>query len=94
MDGGHTLEPVLPGDGVASCERFSTSLHTRGVMLEGMILKPNMALPGSTCPRQESVAEVADATMRVGCCYERSRRAVPGLRSCRAANPAELASPA
>jgi fructose-bisphosphate aldolase class I len=33
-------------------------LHTQGVMLEGMILKPNMVLPGSTCPGQKDVSEV------------------------------------
>ena len=33
-------------------------------MLEGMILKPNMVLPGLTCPKQETVDEVADATVR------------------------------
>jgi fructose-bisphosphate aldolase class 1 len=31
-------------------------------MLEGMILKPNMVLPGLTCPKQETVDEVADAS--------------------------------
>ena len=33
-------------------------------MLEGMILKPNMVLPGLTCSKQETVDEVADATVK------------------------------
>ena len=28
----------------------SPRLYTQGVMLEGMILKPNMVLAGLTCP--------------------------------------------
>ena len=66
-------------------------LYTQRVMPEGMILKPNMVLPGLTCPKQESVDEVADATVR--CLL----RAVPlpfqGLRSCRAVNPAKWPRP-
>ncbi len=38
-------------------------LSTQGVMLEGVILKPNMVLPGLTCPRQASADDVADATL-------------------------------
>jgi fructose-bisphosphate aldolase class I len=34
-------------------------LNCQRVMLEGMILKPNMVLPGLTCPSQEEVDEVA-----------------------------------
>jgi fructose-bisphosphate aldolase class I len=30
-------------------------LRSQKVLLEGMILKPNIVLPGSTCPQQESV---------------------------------------
>ena len=38
-------------------------LYTKGVVLEGMILKPNMVLPGLSCKKQESVEEVADTTV-------------------------------
>ena len=38
-------------------------LYTQRVMLEGMLLKPNMVLPGLTCSKQEEVDEVADATV-------------------------------
>ena len=39
-------------------------LYTQNVMLEGMILKPNMVLPGLESPKQESVEEVAAATVK------------------------------
>jgi fructose-bisphosphate aldolase, class I len=38
-------------------------LYAQGVLLEGIILKPNMVLPGLSCPKQETVAEVAAATV-------------------------------
>jgi fructose-bisphosphate aldolase class I len=38
-------------------------LFTQGVILEGIILKPNMVLPGLSCPHQQAVAEVAAATV-------------------------------
>jgi fructose-bisphosphate aldolase class I len=34
-------------------------LYTQQVTLEGMILKPNMVLPGLTCPLREEVEEVS-----------------------------------
>ena len=46
-------------------------LFHQGVALEGLILKPNMILPGLTCPRQASVDEVAEATVHT------LRRVVP-----------------
>jgi len=58
MDGEHTLERC----GEVTEELLRTvfnQLYTQRVMLEGMILKPNMVLPGLTCPRQEEVKEVA-----------------------------------
>jgi fructose-bisphosphate aldolase class I len=39
-------------------------LTTQRVLQEGMILKPNMILPGLTCPHQESADEIADATVQ------------------------------
>jgi fructose-bisphosphate aldolase class I len=46
-------------------------LHTQGVVLEAMLLKPNMILPGLACPTQDCVDAVAAATIT---CL---RRAVP-----------------
>jgi len=58
MDGGHTLERC----GEVTDEILRTvfnQLYTQRVMLEGVILKPNMVVPGLTCPPQEEVKEVA-----------------------------------
>ncbi|MGX6607024.1 class I fructose-bisphosphate aldolase [Micromonosporaceae bacterium Da 78-11] len=46
-------------------------LHTQGIVLEAVLLKPNMILPGLTCPTQEPAEAVAEATLT---CL---RRAVP-----------------
>lgn len=40
-------------------------LRVQRVALEGMILKPNMAISGKKCPKQASVQEVAEKTIRL-----------------------------
>jgi fructose-bisphosphate aldolase class I len=40
-------------------------LRIQRVALEGMILKPNMAISGKQCPRQAPVEEVAEKTVRM-----------------------------
>ena len=58
MDGDHTLERC----GEVTEEVLRTvfdQLYTQRVTLEAMILKPNMVLPGLTCPLQEKVEEAA-----------------------------------
>ena len=57
MDGEHTLERCREVTEEVLRTVFN-QLYTQRVMLEGMILKPNMVLPGLTCPPQEEV-EVA-----------------------------------
>ena len=52
-------------------------LYTQRVALEGIILKPNMVLAGSSCPEQNSVEEVADTT--VNCLLRAVPAAVPGI---------------
>ncbi|MET3109543.1 fructose-bisphosphate aldolase class 1 [Oxalobacteraceae bacterium GrIS 2.11] len=59
-------------------------------MLEGMILKPNMVLPGLDCPTQETVDEVAYAT--VMCLLRTVPAAVPGIAFLSGGQPSELAS--
>lgn len=59
-------------------------------MLEGTILKPNMVLPGLTCSQQESVDEVADAT--VNCFLRAVPAAVPGIAFLSGGQSGELAS--
>ena len=58
MDGEHTLERCREVTEEVLRTVFN-QLYTQQVMLEGMILKPNMVLPGLTCPPQEEVKEVA-----------------------------------
>ncbi len=65
-------------------------LYTQGVTVEAVILKPNMVLPGSTCPEQEAVDEVADATVR--CLLRAVPAAVPGIAFLSGGQSAELAS--
>ncbi len=40
-------------------------LYYANVKLEGIVLKPNMIVPGVKCPKQASVEEVADRTVEV-----------------------------
>jgi fructose-bisphosphate aldolase class I len=89
MDGDHTLERC--GEVTEQVLRtVFNQLYRQGVMLEGVILKPNMVLPGSTCPKQETVEEVADATVR--CLLRSVPAAVPGIAFLSGGQSAELAS--
>ena len=65
-------------------------LYAQGVLLEGMILKPNMVLPGSGCPVQETLDEVADAT--VTCLLRSVPAAVPAIAFLSGGQTGELAS--
>ena len=65
-------------------------LYTKGVVLEGMILKPNMVLPGLSCIKQESVEEVANAT--VNCLRRIVPAEVTGIAFLSGGQSAELAS--
>ena len=89
MDGDHTLERC--GEVTEEVQRTVFSqLSIQGVMLEGMILKPNMVLPGSACPTQESVDAVAEATVR--CLLRAVPAAVPGVAFLSGGQSPELAS--
>jgi len=89
MDGDHTLERCLKVTGEALRNVF-IQLNCQRVMLEGMILKPNMVLPGLTCPQQVSVDEAADATVQ--CLLRTVPAAVPGIAFLSGGQSAELAS--
>ena len=62
MEGGHSLERCSEVTEEVLQQVFC-ELYTQRVMLEGMILKPNMVLPGSACPIQKAGEEIADATV-------------------------------
>jgi fructose-bisphosphate aldolase class I len=57
MKGGHTIERCSEVTEEVVRTVFN-QLYIQRVMLEGMILKPNMVLPGLTCPSREKVSEV------------------------------------
>jgi fructose-bisphosphate aldolase, class I len=76
MDGDHTIERSEEVTGTVLQAVFA-ALAEQGVALEGMLLKPNMVVPGAECPRQASVEEVAGATLR--CLRRHVPPAVPGI---------------
>jgi len=76
MDGSHSLERCFEVSQQALRAVFN-QLHTQRVVLEGMILKPNMVLSGKDCPHQDDVGQVVDATVR--CLLRTVPAAVPGI---------------
>ena len=89
MDGEHSLERCRKATEEVLRNVF-IQLNCQRILLEGMILKSNMVLPGLTCPAQESVDEVADAT--VTCLLRAVPAAVPGVAFLSGGQSAELAS--
>jgi fructose-bisphosphate aldolase class I len=89
MDGNHSLERCF-----ALTEEILRTVfdefYTQQVMLEGMILKPNMVLPGLACLEQKAVNEVADATVK--CLLRAVPAAVPGIAFLSGGQSGELAS--
>ncbi|MBV5314312.1 MAG: fructose-bisphosphate aldolase class I [Prolixibacteraceae bacterium] len=89
MDGSHTMEQCFEVTEEVLCIVFN-QLYIQGVLLEGMILKPNMVLPGLLCPKQETDDAIADATVK---CFLRTvPAAVPGITFLSGGQSAELAS--
>jgi fructose-bisphosphate aldolase class I len=70
IDGNHSMERCAEVTEAVHKEIFH-ALHRHHVVLEHMILKPNMVLPGKDYPLRSSAAEIAAATLRV------FRRTVP-----------------
>jgi fructose-bisphosphate aldolase class I len=64
MDGDHDIERCYEVTERVLNETFQ-QLRMQRVALEGMVLKPNMAVSGKKCPRQASVEEVAEKTIRL-----------------------------
>ena len=59
MDGEHTLERCREVTEETLHAVFD-ELHTQGVLLEGMLLKPNMILPGLAAADQSNADDIAD----------------------------------
>jgi fructose-bisphosphate aldolase class I len=76
MDGTHTIERHFNVT-LQTLEVVFHALFEHRVLLEAMLLKPNMVLSGKDCPQQASVQEVAVATSR--CMKHVVPAAVPGL---------------
>ena len=89
MDGTHTLERSSEVTEDVLRTVFE-QLYTQRVLLEGMILKPNMVLPGLNCPELANLDQAADATVR---CFLRAvPAAVPGIAFLSGGQSGELAS--
>ena len=89
MDGDHPLERCAAVTQAVLHAVFD-QLDTQRVLLEGMLLKPNMVLPGTGCAEQSTVDDVADATVQ---CFLRCvPAAVPGIAFLSGGQSAELAS--
>jgi fructose-bisphosphate aldolase class I len=76
MDGGHDIDRCVQVTSWVLKETFQ-QLYYNKVALEGMVLKPNMAIAGKKSAKQASVEEVAEKTvMMLRACVP---AAVPGI---------------
>jgi fructose-bisphosphate aldolase class I len=89
MDGDHTMERCFEVTEQVLHTVFN-QLYKQGVVLEGMILKPNMILPGLACKKQDSIDEIADTTIK--CLLRAVPAAVPGIAFLSGGQSPELAS--
>ena len=64
MDGDHDIDRCYDVTTRVLNKTFQ-ELRVQRVALEGMVLKPNMAISGKKCPKQASVEEVAEKTVRM-----------------------------
>jgi fructose-bisphosphate aldolase class I len=95
------VEPELLMDGAHDLDRCGAlsetilravfrQLSAQRVLLEGLILKPNMVLPGSSSTDQATPERIADATLR--CLLRAVPAAVPGITFLSGGQSPELAS--
>jgi fructose-bisphosphate aldolase class I len=89
MDGEHTLERCCVVTEEVLRMVFN-QLYTQRVTLEGMILKPNMVVPGLACLKQIELDEVTESTVR--CLLRAVPAAVPGVAFLSGGQSGELAS--
>jgi fructose-bisphosphate aldolase class I len=89
MDGDHALARCAETTEEVLRTVFD-QLYAQRVTPEGMILKPNMVVPGLACSAQATVDEVADATVKV--LLRAVPAAVPGIAFLSGGQPSELAS--
>ena len=76
MDGDHTLARCEEVTNLV-LDRVFSHLFAARVFLEGMVLKPNMVVPGKKSPQKASPEQVAEATVRT--LKRQVPSAVPGI---------------
>ena len=76
MDGDHDVDRCFEVT-EKTLKTVFQELYLARVKLEGMVLKPNMVVPGKKSPKQASVSEVAEKTLRM--LRECVPAAVPGI---------------
>jgi fructose-bisphosphate aldolase class I len=76
MDGDHPIERHFEVT-EATLKSVFQALFAHRIVLEQMVLKPNMVLSGKECPLQAGVEQVAEATVR--CLRRCVPAAVPGI---------------
>jgi fructose-bisphosphate aldolase class I len=76
MDGAHPLERCEEVTNIVLDSVFSHLFAAR-IVLEGMILKPNMVIPGKKCADQATPERIAEATVRT--LKRQVPAAVPGI---------------
>jgi fructose-bisphosphate aldolase, class I len=76
MDGDHSMDRHLEVT-QRTLKAVFEALWRHNVQFEGMLLKPNMVLPGKSCPRQASDDEIAETTLT--CMLRHVPAAVPGI---------------
>ena len=89
MEGDHDLHVCFTVTEQVLRTVFS-HLYVQGVTLESVIVKPNMVIPGLSCPMQATLDEVADATIK--CLLQSVPAAVGGIAFLSGGQSGELAS--
>ena len=89
MDGDHTLGRCIEITEEVLRTVFD-QLYIQRVMPEGIILKPNMVVPGLACLKQIELDEVTESTVR--CLLRAVPAAVPGVAFLSGGQSGELAS--
>ena len=76
MDRDHTIERCYSVT-IETLEQVFDALHAQRVELEGMLLKPNMIVPGKNCPTQVDHRTIAEQT--ISALRRTVPAAVPGI---------------
>ncbi len=89
MDADNTIE-VCEAVTARTLQAVFNELHNQRVVLEGIVLKPNMVISGKQCPSQAGVQEVAERTVNTLRRFVPS--AVPGIAFLSGGQSDELAT--